>query len=406
MGVNGLQLRGDLPGGRRELRLQVGPFAVAVTEIPARSLADNEWGDILLARRSHADMWGAGAGDGPLEDDPSDGRSSPLYHAWHYLAWVRYAEGPGKLVTMRKVRLDPSALTEEQHREPREHLPSDIQFWRVEPMDGGTPVPLWMALRRHARELAPEDGWAEYRISSVGRTGTFPFGEQPVTAAARERTAIGFAAMQLLATNGDPSLLWVSMLCPEFRDRVMGIEVGDGYVAPAFVRTEEALGLPPGSVSLDHSLPVVQRHRAAVPGYFVDPEDAARVLAALLAEERVTIADLGEAIVRLIGEETAGRRDRVQMDELVGLAVRRDHRRLAEILTRPARMKHLAPLMVPGGPLASVLEETGSRPFSSTVTPAQCAASAWAVVEAAEAKYGGPERTMHEGCQSSLPVAR
>jgi hypothetical protein len=72
----------------------------------------------------------------------------------------------------------------------------------------------------------------------------------------------------------------------------------------------------------------------------------------------VTIADLGEAIVRL-----------------------------AEVLTRPARLKYLAPLMVQGGPLTSLLEETGSRPFSSTVVPAGWAATARAMLVAAEAKY-------------------
>jgi hypothetical protein len=404
MGMRGFELRGDLPGGRRELRLQIGTFEVAVTEIPAPSLTEPEWRDILLARRSFTAMWGGASGVGLLEDDPADGRISRLYHAWHYLAWVRNAGGPGKLVTMRKVRLDPQALTEEQRRNPGELLPVDIRFWRVADEPGCGGIPLWAALRERARRLAPRDRSPEFRISSVGRTGTFPFGER-VTGRDRDRTAVAFAAMQVLAAHGDPSPFWVSMLCPEFRDRIMGIDVGGTYVAPAFAPTEEVLGLPVGSVRLDLSLPAVQRHRAAAPGYFVDPADAARVLTALLAEERVTIADLGEAIVRLIGEETARRHDRPHLDELVGLVVQRDYARLAEVLTRPTRIKHLAPLMVPGGPLTSLLEETGSRPFSSTVDPAAWAASARAVLAAAETKYGGPETATGDDWRS-LAVAR
>ena len=404
MGMRGFELRGDLPGGRRELRLQIGTFEVAVTEIPAPSLTEAEWRDILLARRSFTAMWGGAPGVGP-RDDPADGRTSPLYRAWHYLAWVRSAGGPRKLVTMRKVRLDPQALTEKQRKDPGDLLPIDIQFWRVAVEADRAGITLWAALRERARRLAPRDRWPEFRISSAGRTGTFPFGERGVTPRERDRTAVAFAAMQLLATHDDPSPFWVSTLCPEFRDRIMGIDVGGRYVTPAFVPTEEMLGLPTGSVRLDHSLPAVQRHRAAAPGYFVDCADAARILAALLAGERVTIADLGEAILRLIGDESVHERDRRQLDELVGSVVRRDHRRLAEVLTRPARLKYLAPLMVQGGPLASLLDETGSRPFSSTVVPAEWATSARGVLVAAEAKYERPETATDDDWRS-LAVAR
>jgi hypothetical protein len=53
-----LELRGDLPGGRRELRAQVGSFTVVVAEIPARSLNEREWSDIKRARTAYASMWG------------------------------------------------------------------------------------------------------------------------------------------------------------------------------------------------------------------------------------------------------------------------------------------------------------------------------------------------------------
>src|SRR5262249_48732634 len=101
--VMGVELRDDLPGGRRELLVRLGPFDVVVTEIPARSLTDHEWQDVLLARRSYAVMWGA---DGAhLAEDPIDGREAAVYDTRHYLAWIRDGGDAAKLVTMRTVRL-------------------------------------------------------------------------------------------------------------------------------------------------------------------------------------------------------------------------------------------------------------------------------------------------------------
>src|SRR4030088_208406 len=124
-----MELRGDLPGGRRELRMRIGPFSVAVTEVPARSLTEREWDDVLLARRSYTAMWGGGSRADLFANDPLDGRDSDLYDTRHYLAWVSDAGGPCKLVTMRKVTLDPSRLNGRQRADPFELLPVDIQFW-------------------------------------------------------------------------------------------------------------------------------------------------------------------------------------------------------------------------------------------------------------------------------------
>src|SRR5262249_18249368 len=160
-------------------------------------------------------------------------------------------------------------------------------------------------------------------------------GDRPRTMRERERTGIAFAAIQLLATHGDPSLFYVSSLCREFRDRVLGVVDVDGvYVPPDFTLTEETLGLEPGSVSLNGDLRVVREHKAAFPGYFMDNADAARRLAALLDEGTVTVGTLGGAIDRLVRCETVLGRDQAQLDELVALAAARDHRRLAEFLTR------------------------------------------------------------------------
>jgi hypothetical protein len=394
-----MELQQDLPGGRRSLRIRVGPLTVAVTEIPGLSLTAHEWGDITLARRSYTAMWGGARSNLLLDEDPLDGRDGELYDTRHYLAWIRDGDEPAKLVTMRRVALDPSRLTGGQRADPLALLPADVQLWKVQQGDGRC-LPLWNALRVYARRLAPDDELAEFRIAAIGRTGTFPYAERERAPRMRERTAIAFAAIQLLAAHGDSSLLWVCMLCPEFRDRVLGVVGVDGvYVAPAFTRTEEVLGLLPGSVRLDNDLPVVREHKTAFPGYFVDNDDAARVLAEMLDDGRLSLADLRSAIAEAIGWEVLARRSGRELKALMATATVPDGHRVARTLTRPDLFKFLVPLLVGERPLpgmsaaelrAHLLFETGDGPFSSTLVPAGWAANAEAILRAAEEKYAGP----------------
>jgi hypothetical protein len=408
------ELREGLPGGRRELRLRIGSFTVDVTEIPGKSISEREWQDILLARRSYAAMWGGGASD-RVTNDPFDGLAGSPYRAWHYIAWVRDGDWPRKLVTMRKVAVVPAELTDRQREHPEELLPDDIRFWRVETGDQ-TAVPLWTALRAHARRLAPHDDAAELRIASTGRTGTFPHGERQATPRQRERTGIAFAAIQVLATHGDPCLLYVCTLCPEFRDRVLGVSDVDGvYVSTAHTPTETVLGLPPGSVRLDNGLRVVREHKVSFPGYFVDNDDAARSLVTLLDEGAVTVEDLSRTVLAMVAQEMSLGTNVRLVAEALGLIARPDHRRLAEILTRPQLFKYLIPRLASDEPLAamsaeelraSVLYRTKDGPFSATMVVQDWAASAWAILEAAARRHGrsGPSFTRPTRQSRWIPV--
>ena len=391
-------LRTDLPGGRRELRTAIGPYSVAVTEVPGPSMSEHEWQAILLARRSYTAMWGGGASE-RLANDPLDGRQGTIYDTKHYLARIFDGHESAKLVTMRKVLLVPAELTPDQLADPFPLLPADIQFWRVRTPAGGY-VPLWDALRRYARNLAAHDELAAFRIASLGRMGTFPYGQAQRGRQQRERTAIAFAAIQLLATHQDHSLLYVCTLCPELRDRVLGVIDRDGaYVPPSFTSTEEILGLPAGSVSMDTGLPAVVEHKASFPGYFIDNDSAACVLAGLLDARRIAMGDLAAVIVSLIHREAAAGRDRRELMELVLRIADPDHRGLAELLTRPRLCKYLIPLLTGKEPLSRMssrdlqthlLLETGDGPFSSTLVPGEWAAGTRAVLEAVDRRYGGP----------------
>jgi hypothetical protein len=387
-----LELRGDLPGGRRQLRARVGSFTVVVAEIPGRSLNEREWGDIQRARAAYAAMWGD-RGSEVFADDALDGRDSP-YRAWHYCAYVNEDGNDEKVVTMRKVVLVPSELTAAERAFPADLLPLDIRFWRVSGHAGS--MPLWEALKDHARRMAPHDPHPEFRIASISRSAVYPLGDRRPDGE-RDRTAIGFAAIQLLAAHGDPNLLYVCSLCPELRDRVMGLrDVGGRWVSPAFTRTEDVLGLPPRSVGLDNGLSVVQEHKTAFPGYFVHNEDAAQAIVDLLDEGRMTVEDLRDPAMRLLARESARGADTRLLDELAALVVEPDHRRLADVLTRPRLFQYLVPLIVGNRRLsrmstaefqARLLYETRDGPYSSTLVPAEWAASARAVLDEAERKY-------------------
>lgn len=385
--------RAGLPGGRRVLRARVGPFSVKVAEIPGHSISDAEWSDVLLARRSYTSMWGGDIAE--FEDDPADGRHPALYDTRHYLAWVRYGGDPAKLVTMRKARIAPWALTTNQQPSDADHLPGDIGFWRVRTY--GRSLPLWDVLKAHARRQSPDDEHAEYRIATIGRISTFPHGRAEQSGRMLERTAIAFAVIQLLAADGDSGPLWVCMLCPELQERVLGVlDVNGAYVAPAFTRTEEVLDLPRGSVLLDASSPVVQRHKTLYPGYFVDNDDAARFLARLLASGGIAVGDLRPAIVRLVIREWRDNKDSPALQELLRLIGTSDHRRLVEILTAPRLFKYLSTLVSGDVRLSRMpaaefrrrfLAETADGPFSATLRLAEWTTSARAVLQAAEEKY-------------------
>src|SRR5215471_9977858 len=96
----------ELPDGRRHLHFRIGSTAVSAVDIPARCLSARDWAVLQLARRSYAAMWGAHV----HAEDAFDSRGRSIYDTRHYAAWVKEDGEAGKVVTMRKVRVDPARL--------------------------------------------------------------------------------------------------------------------------------------------------------------------------------------------------------------------------------------------------------------------------------------------------------
>jgi hypothetical protein len=374
--------------------MEVGPYAVVVTEVPGASVNSHEWRDIELARQSYRKIWGGSDSEvWALPIDPMDGRDcdADVYDARHYLAWIRdRGLGTVKLVTARIVVVRPHVLME-WAADPTCLLPPELRFWQVRAGDGW--MPLWQRLAWFARRFAADDLDAWFRVACFGKLAAFPAGERERSPRQRERTAVAAAAIQVLATMDESALLYAMTVRPELVSRVLTV----AGVGLAFTRTEETLGLPQGSVTIDNRL--ARWHKLGRPGYWIHSGDAADALAALLGQGRVTVADLGPAMARLIeGESAIGGAGR-ELEELVAVGARPDHRRIAALLTRPRLCKYLIPLLRGDEPLAHLscaelqgrlLFETRDAPYSCTVLPERWAESARAVLEAANGRYPMP----------------
>jgi DNA-binding PadR family transcriptional regulator len=273
---------------------------------------------------------------------------------------------------MRKVQLAPSRMNEEQRINPLELLPPAIRNWRVN-LPRGKLVPLWDRLKAHARRLAPNEPLPEFRIACIDRVGVRAAShDQGIP---REAASVAFAAMQLLATHGDPNLLYVCSPRPELRDRVLGVVGLDGaYVSPDFTRTEQTLRLPPGTVTMENGLPA---DRARLQAFTSAGDAAAEVLAELIEAGRISV---GHLVAVAAPHLTTS-----QLETMGGLIAQRDQRGLARLLSRGPAFRRVRRLVqtAPSRPLA---ELAGESPFSSTLIPAAWAASAWAILEIAETK--------------------
>ncbi len=404
------------PGGLRRLELAIGDMTVEVWGLPARSLQPAHWRLIQQARRSYRTMWG-GWSNG-VEEDRFDGFGDGPYDTRHFIA--RVTDGADcKVLTMRIVSLRPEDLDERQVAEPGDLLPSDIRWWQT---TGGEP--LWPHLRAHARQLAPGAWSSEFRIASVSRIATLTPAEGERPQRKRERSAIGFAAMMLLATAWSTDLRYILTVCPEFADHVFGLtDAGCRYISPAITSTEEALGMPTGTLRLDRGQEDVRRHLLEFPGYFVGsgaevirdlldagavaPEDFRGAIASLLAHapdrtrEQLTAMRVGIVDPKLTEQEAR----EVAAGERVAPAPWFDRRKrnhdLARFLTTPPNFKHLIPRYLPlkgaepkpfAGMTAAdfreqLLTRTDDRPFSALLDPRVVASRSKQILLAALEKY-------------------
>ena len=379
--------------GRHELNLAVGDLQVKVLGIAAASLSEQERQRIQLARQSFSNMWG-GDGTNFILEDQFDARSpnSP-YQTTHYIAIVKDPadrEEPEKVITMRLVSIKDDTTLDPA----RVQLPDDLTFWNVLDNEGNTSS-LW----QHMKDRLPQqtNGRAavppESEIAAIGRTGTFPYEKSGRTIRQRERTAIGFAAIQVLMTKTNDHQLLVCQLCPEFQTLVLSIRDKNGSIVMLdFAKTEDTLNLPPGwRLKLDDGNPHVQEHKAKYPGYWIDNEGARSTLLKFLASGRFVFEDFKDPLEALLNSDDNCFLPAEDKENLRTVLDNVDNSNLADIigtLIKPRFFKFLIPLIASMEDVRSALIfETPDGPFSSTITPQLWRESALRLLAAAQEKY-------------------
>jgi hypothetical protein len=361
----GIQIEA-LEGGRRALTMDIGLGVVRAVEIPGRAMSQDEWGLIQLARDAYVRMWGGEHEVKTIGQDPFDGlEQNDPYQTFHYLGRVDIPGADSRIITMRKVSLSPTAVGEEPPP------PEDVTFWLARNSETGETIPLWDMLM--AAVEFPSD------VAAISRTGTYPYRLRGRTPIERERNAIAFAAIQVLATEVDAHTYFICQLCQEFQNRVHSIDDGLGHrVALDFTRSEDTLDLSPEwQVRLNNHNHGVQHVKTFYPGYWVDGEDAARVMRDLLQNGALTDQDLRSAWPEIPPElATAETGNARELDELIGF------------LTKPKHFKYLIPVIKKHSSLHDkLIHEAASRPYSSTLVPRLWRQSALNLLSVAKEKY-------------------
>jgi hypothetical protein len=349
--------------GRRLLEMDIGEGILKVSEIPGASMTEEEWTIIQFAREAYSKMWGGNSASETIKQDPFDGlESDSPYITHHYIGQVCIPGVEPRFITMRKVRFNPEAINFPTP-------PDDGSFWQVVNKNTGCRESLW--------NYIVNNGTDSINIAAISRTGTHPYRVRSATPIERDRNAIAFAGIQVLAAEKGTSDYFICQLCQEFQTDVLSIEdIYGERVMLDFARTQDTLNFPPElELGLDIQNPHVRQVKALFPGYWVDGEGTTQIINQLLALDHLSIYDLQEALLRAT-------------EEFPNIQSKADNNGLIRTLTNPLYFKYLIPLIKANRELRELLvDEVKERPFSSTLIVANWRKSAEKLLAAAKEKY-------------------
>jgi hypothetical protein len=410
-------------GGRRGLKFNIGSMTVSAVEIPADVLTDEERGVIEVARGSYLSMWGGNSFKQVVERDKFDGGPGTAYNTYHYIARVSAPGEEDKIITKRKVYLDQTRYQTEFPKASLESLiPDDIAFWVVQDRAKAQRDSLWHTLKNYFEQKGiPVDAINDPRlkIPANSRTATYPYEVGSRDQRQKEKTPIGFSAIELLLADNPEDYFIACQLCPEFRDKVLTVvDKNSQIVGLDFPKTETALNLPLNkSLSLNNRDKYVLKHKLKFPGYWINNEGAAAVMINLASAGKLGIKDLYPVLTQLYSDpiDEAGR-DKLTRDLLsVGLTnVRKPELfflrqynsekerseplpKLIKFLTSSRYFKYFVHTLSQRTPINESLTsnelryrliyEAGDGPFSSFLTPSDWLASNLNLLLAAKDKY-------------------
>ncbi len=370
----------ELRGGKKIFRMEFGGLGrVEVIDIPANVLTSDEIDLIDLARRSYKRMWGGKVSISHIAEDCFDGKPpyDDLYKTTHQIAIFETFDGRRKVVTNRKVEINPSA-------EDTPPLYDDIVFWEVVDQDN---------------KKAPLSDFLPKNVAAISRTGIFPYSPLIKDEVDHDITAVSWSMMQIATTNMDRNTFFVCMLDREFPERIHNIKnPGDGSVARLdFTNTSTILGIPAESkIQLDRTNPYVQAHLFEFPGYWLDGGGLSKLLKGLAADSKLSVTDfldscldLSESDERpLLSDESASILEELLVNRTLTF---QKFEKLIDLFTKPRYCKYLIPLINhndKGQDLRNeILSHVAERPFSSTLIPSMWEESAKRLLRAAKKKY-------------------
>jgi hypothetical protein len=391
--------------GRRELSLDLGGFGIAtVLQSPGSCLTNSEWRNIVNARQSYHRMWGGDEHFKSIKEDPFDGRdqSSASYHTTHYIGSIATPGKPDKVLTLRKVALNPDALGH-QDGPP---LPEDLTFWKVRDRQPGMDTPLADWVKAHLEKdlgLGPYPSVAHLPVAALSRTGTLP-NEQAGSRHLddRNRTAAVYALMQVAVARHDiDNVLYAAQPCEEFRTKAFALQLHNGArMEPHYLPAVETLLLSCQRyrIVLDRSNVAVQRMMFSFPGFWLDNSSLAAALVTLVREGMLTTECVRRAAtclyrsgdVQFLTDEDAllvgALADGVQL-------ATHDVESIAALLARPRFAKYCTDFIRHNMDVSRrILAEVSDGPYAALFRPADLLASSLHMLSVAAEMYRQPAR--------------
>lgn len=203
--------------------------------------------DIETARASYHVMWGG---------VPAWDYYDRLDTTYNYIAYVQYPTPHGDLameVLSNRLVLDD---------------PEDLKFYRYESVPLNSVLP---DLLRIKKGYNPRIMAGESRIGSI----------RPAHLSANAHTMEAFAAIKLVMVK-DARRAGVDYLACQLRKEMPRTVFTVGDITYDFPRTEDLLGVQPGTIKLDRRSREVVSHITNYPGYFLDTTDVHKIMRELV----------------------------------------------------------------------------------------------------------------------------
>lgn len=404
---------------RRVMRMDIGPMHVVTWEIEAGGLSPQERVILDLTRKSYDEMWGGSTFQLKEAYRQMDAGERP-FKTYQYITTMDQEGQERKFVTKRRVSPDLEEITQGQVSYPPEILiPDDISFWKVRDTVSSQEFSLWEALRLYFKRQGIDNGFSDprLRIAANHLTATYPFEITPKGEMQREKTAIGFAAIELLLADHPGDTFIACQLCPEFQDQVLTVKDINGQIVKLdFPKVPQTLGLSgEWVVEMDNGNPGVITHKLNLPGYWINNEGAAKVLENLCMARKITLGDLKpfyEGLLAKVDDEEKQNRLRKdlirgglfdpnqQQSPLSDSFLEKDEEFLKKVIrfaTCSRYFKYLVPVYMQDSRVNDrlsaqelrdcLVHEAGDGPFPSLLSPKLWRLSNLELLKAAKIKY-------------------